>query len=896
MAALAALSAATQGKSDSAQTSSASPAAASATGAIHQLPSPALSLASVLSFPGPGAPLATPVRSAIENSTGESLGAVRVHQDGRASAAVDAAGARAVTYGSGIFLGSRESPSDLGLMAHESAHALQQRSGSPVAQRKSIGAGSGALEAEADSVSAAVQAGCPAAVHGRTAGPQPQFQLGGFLRRTASAVAGGVRAAAGAVADVAGNIIERAIAYIRERASSIPGYDLLGLILGRDPLTQRPVERNAINLIRALLGVIPGGPALFENLQRARVIERAYEWVTGQFARLNLTWALVRGAIDRFLATLGLPDLANLGGVLERARAIFAPIVSRAVEFARAAGRKVLEFIFEGALALAGSAGQRILTIFRRIQATFGLIVADPVRFLTNLLNAVKGGFQRFADNILSHLRTALFEWLFGALSGAGLRLPRQFNLMGIVDIMLQVLGLTYDRMRQRMVRLIGEPAVRAIETGFEFVRVLVTQGLAAAWQKILEFATGLVDTVIEGIRNWVVTSVVRAAVTRLATMFNPVGAIINAIITIYNTVMFFIERARQIATLVESIVDSIDNIARGNIGAAIAFVERTMARALTVIISFLARLIGLGGISDRIRAIIQRIQATVDRAIDRLINWVRERARNLLSRALGGDPRASPQQRLESGVTEAVAALNRLSGAAIGRAVITPVLAAIRTRHRMQSLEAVDRGGVWHVEGQVNPRTGRATNKRSAGAQDGSSEARAIEIDWVKPRVSSYPAIRIADPPAVAAAVAQGGRVDLATVRYVTVRPTATTNLIQGVTMGVTNPTSRNLRNNYAFQARAAVTGNSQKDRMNRILSTYYGYDRAEGAGAPRDNDHVWEKQLGGPDAYENLWPLNESINRSSGSIVRSEVARIRDELRMSSVNGKWLRLRQRS
>ncbi|HEX6267700.1 MAG TPA: DUF4157 domain-containing protein, partial [Burkholderiales bacterium] len=697
----------------------------------------------MLAFPGGGSPLTTPVRSVIESSTGSSLGAVRVHQDSHASAAVDAAGARAVTYGSGIFLGSRESASDLGLMAHESAHVLQQRGGSPVAQRKSAGAGGDALEVEADSVSAAVQSGRPAAVHGRTAGPQPQFQFG-WLRRAAGAVASGVRAAASAVADVAGNILERAIAYIRERASSIPGYDLLGFILGRDPLTQRPVERNATNLIQALLGMIPGGAALFENLQRAGVIERAYQWVTGELARLNLTWALVRGAIDRFLATLGASDLLNLGGVLERARAIFGPIVSRAVEFARAAGRKVLEFIFEGALALAGSAGQRILSIFRRIQATFGLIVADPVRFLTNLLNAVKGGFQRFAGNILAHLRTALFEWLFGALAGAGLRLPRQFNLMGILDLVLQVLGLTYDRMRARMVRLIGEPAVRAIETGFEFVRILVTQGLAAAWERIVEFATGMVDTVIEGIRNWVITSIVRAAVTRLATMFNPVGAIINAIITIYNTVMFFIERARQIAALVESIVDSVDNIARGNISAAVAFVERTMARALTVIISFLARLIGLGGISDRIRDIIRRIQAPVDRAIDRLINWIRERARNLFSRALGGDPTAPPQQRLDRAMTEALAAVNRLSGSMIGRAVITPVLAAIRTRHRLQSLEAIDQGGVWHIEGRANPTTRRASNKRSSGAGGGvgTTAANPLLIDWPKRPLARYASV----------------------------------------------------------------------------------------------------------------------------------------------------------
>jgi DNA-directed RNA polymerase subunit K/omega len=598
------------------------------------------SVRELIRSPGPGEPLTLRTQSALESSFAVDLRAVRVHNDRRSATGVDQLSARAFTVGTHIFLGSRERPTDLALMAHEATHVVQQRGGSTL-QRKSAESSGDSLEREADRSAASVQRGEHASISGRTGSPRTQF-LFGWVRRgisaigrgveaVGSAVGRGVRAAASAVADVAGNIIERAVNYIREHARSIPGYDLLGYILGRDPLTQQPVERNAVNLIRALLGLVPGGSAMFANLQRAHVIERAYQWVTAELAHLNLSWAVIRGAIDRFLATLGPSDLLHLGSVFQRARAIFGPILSRILTFAAAAGRKILEFIFEGALALAGGAAQRVLAIFRRIGATFSLIVNDPVGFLRNLINAVKGGFQRFAANILEHLRTALFEWLFGALAGAGLQLPARFNLQGIISIVLQVLGLTYPRLRARLVRLIGEPAVATLEHVFEFLRILVTQGLAAAWQKILEFATGMVDTVIAAIRNWVISTIVRAAVTRIATMFNPVGAIINAIITIYNTVMFVIERARQIAAFVEAVIDSIDNIAHGNIGAAIAYVERTLARILPLVISFLARLIGLGGISETIRNIIHRIQAVVDRAIDRIVSWVAQRARGLV-------------------------------------------------------------------------------------------------------------------------------------------------------------------------------------------------------------------------------------------------------------------------
>lgn len=546
------------------------------------------------------------VRLRLERGFGADLSGVRVHTDSQAARAL---GTRAFASGAHIHLAPGNRPDDLRLMAHETAHVLQAARGAQ-AGRLALGGEHGALEAEASLAAERIAAGGQHAVQGRAgAGTMQGWSLG----------------------DVVGRVVD----FLRERARDIPGYDLLALILGRDPITQQPVARTASNLLRALLGLIPGGAQMFANLQQARVIERAFDWANGELERLGLTWSNIRTAVGRFIDSLGLSDLANPGGVLRRARDLFVSIVQRVAAFAVAAGQRILEFIFEGALALGGGAAQSVLALFRRIGATFRTIVADPVRFLSNLINAVVGGFRRFAGNILEHLRNGLFDWLLGAMAGAGLRMPRRFDLAGIVDLVLQVLGLTYARLRERLVRLLGEPAVRGLEGAFEFLRTLVTQGLAATWRQLLEFASGLVDTVIEGIRNFVITRIVQAAVTRLATLFNPVGAVINAIIAIYNTVQFVIERARQIAAFVGAVLDSLDNIARGNIAAAVAYVERTLGRILSLAISFLASLIGLGGIAGRIREIIGRIRAVVDRALDRIVAWIGQRARGLASRVV---------------------------------------------------------------------------------------------------------------------------------------------------------------------------------------------------------------------------------------------------------------------
>jgi hypothetical protein len=134
----------------------------------------------------------------------------------------------------------------------------------------------------------------------------------------------------------------------------------------------------------------------------------------------------------------------------------------------------------------------------------------------------------------------------------------------------------------------------------------------------------------MEQIMSFVESRIVQAAITRLVTSLNPAGAFIQAIIAIYNTVMFFVERLRQIGQVAAAFIDSISAIAAGSIGAAANRVEQTMAGLLTLVISFLARLVGLGRVSDAVKSIVDRIRAPIDRALDRVVDWIVGTARRL--------------------------------------------------------------------------------------------------------------------------------------------------------------------------------------------------------------------------------------------------------------------------
>lgn len=88
----------------------------------------------------------------------------------------------------------------------------------------------------------------------------------------------------------------------------------------------------------------------------------------------------------------------------------------------------------------------------------------------------------------------------------------------------------------------------------------------------------------------------------------------------IVNVVMFVIERAAQIMEFVESVVNSIHAIATGAIGGAISKVEQALGNMVPILIGFLAALIGLGGIGAKIKGFIQKVQAKVDQAIDKVL------------------------------------------------------------------------------------------------------------------------------------------------------------------------------------------------------------------------------------------------------------------------------------
>ena len=480
-------------------------------------------------------------------------------------------------------------------------------------------------------------------------------------------------------------------------AQNTRGYDLLKAILGQDPITGDPYPRNADTLIGGFMKLI-GQEEVWQNIKRANAVARAWAWFQGALAGLL---GFVRSIPQLFLATLqslGIADLVVLPRAFAKVAGFFIDVGGRFFSWAGQQVLSLLQIIFE---VLAPGA----MTYIRRAAGAFQTIIRDPIRFVGNLVRAGILGFRQFAGRFLTHLRTSLINWLTGTLSGANIYIPQAFTIREIIRFVLSVLGLTWQNIRQKIVRVVGEPAMRALETTFDIIVTLVTQGPAAAWEKIQEAIANLREMVMEQIMTFVSERIVQAAITRLLTSLNPAGAFIQAVIAIYNTVMFFVERLRQIAQVAMSFIDSMAAIAAGSLAAAANRVEQTMAGFLTLVISFLARLVGLGNVSQAVTNIVNRIRQPIDRALDRVVEWIVAQARRLGRLVAQAGLPQDPNERLRLGMQAAVAAVQRLAGGRVTHGMIAPVLAAVRLRYGFTELVASVENGTWVLDGHINPR-----------------------------------------------------------------------------------------------------------------------------------------------------------------------------------------------
>ena len=291
---------------------------------------------------------------------------------------------------------------------------------------------------------------------------------------------------------------------------------------------------------------------------------------------------------------------------------------------------------------------------------------------------------------------------------------------------------------------MLGEPAVERLEQFAEIFKILITDGLGGAWEYIKDQVGQLKDMLIEEIQNWVITEVIEAGIKWIIGLMSPVGAFIKAAMAIYDLVMFFIERGQQILDLVNAVIGAIRAIANGDTKAMSTAVEETLARMIPVAIGFLASLLGLGGISDKIRGFIDKI---IKDKIMEAVRWLVNKAVDLVKRAgnwlfdgddedAGAEDERTPEQKQEDLDAAIVEAEGSMAVPDATAEIVREDLVETEQTYRLESLELHQtEDGLYFVKGFVNP-SGVTNNVPLSGRWP--QQAPTVDIEQMEEKYSA--------------------------------------------------------------------------------------------------------------------------------------------------------------
>lgn len=358
---------------------------------------------------------------------------------------------------------------------------------------------------------------------------------------------------------------------------------------------------------------------------------------------------------------------------------------------------------------------EMLTSILSRALDAIKAILKDPIGFLGNLISAVKQGLTNFVSNIGTHLKKGLMTWLFGEAAKAGIQLPQSFDLKGILTLVLQILGVTWENLRGRAVKLFGEPVVAALEKSWAVFKMIQTQGIGALWEYIKDQLSNLKEMVIDGIKDMVITEVIKAGIQWLIGILGgPAGAFIKAAKAIYDIIMWFVNNGSKLMALVDAVISSVSAIASGGIAGAAKFIENALAQAIPLVIGFLASLLGLGGLSEKIKGIIQKIQAPINKAIDWVLGKAKAMVKKLGGMLFGKDKKAKDKMKYtdkdrSAGVTAIETTEKKYAkNNEIGQDDAKKVTADVKKKHPVfESLQVIDGKDSWDYQYVLRKKSG---------------------------------------------------------------------------------------------------------------------------------------------------------------------------------------------
>jgi len=278
------------------------------------------------------------------------------------------------------------------------------------------------------------------------------------------------------------------------------------------------------------------------------------------------------------------------------------------------------------------------IKVYNKAFEVFDSIIEKPKVFFINMLKTAKLGFTGFFERKWTHLKEGFTAWLFDAVKGAPVYIPRAFTFSEI----FKLLGSLFNVGMEKVYKSIEKKRGKALASKVRKVLGYLSKGASAVWSWIKALHENSLDEIIvmlkskgaellqllvDSVIDWIVSNIISKVSAKLVSMLDPTGvmAVVNSLVAFYNAVETAIEKAREILELVENVLDNVADVMAGAFTKAGLIFENGLQKAIPLFLEFLANQISMGKIGKKIKQMAEKAEKWIDEKIDWLVDKLLE-------------------------------------------------------------------------------------------------------------------------------------------------------------------------------------------------------------------------------------------------------------------------------
>ena len=339
----------------------------------------------------------------------------------------------------------------------------------------------------------------------------------------------------------------------------------------------------------------------------------------------------------------GVTALADaLGKALDKILSVFQTALKASVQIIGAIMTgdfvEALKIAIQAACEIAGIDSKPVFDFFERAGNMLMEIIKHPVKFIKTAAKGVAGGFKQFWAKIWEHLKNGVIGWLTGNLVSGGLKMPAEWDVKGIFSVVGQIVGLTIDNIKAKFRKAWPEGMElwdKIVEKA-EVIGQFISKGPIALWEFAKDAMGNLKELFVGQISKFLSVEVIKQGIIWLLSLTNPASALVKAVKMAYDLVMFLIERGKQIIEFINTVFESVAEMAAGNVAKVSNKIEEVLGRLIPLVITLIAKILNLDGIAAKVRDIIQKLTAPIEKVITKVVKWLVQKGKELFKKVTG--------------------------------------------------------------------------------------------------------------------------------------------------------------------------------------------------------------------------------------------------------------------